>query len=283
VEAEDRRPQLQATKTKKGRARPLLIAAAVALLAIFAASALYVSRPSGAPAAAVDVFKALVKGIAGSGGRDADRSEMRDLGAALAQATTRLDRIEQQYGARLDKLGEGVDQTVSTRLPAISARLDALEKKAAQPVAPASQVAELAAKLDKLEKRAAVAAQPASEIADLAARLDRLEKRAAVPTAGWAAPLPPPAPKPSTVAARAQPPASSETILPGAPKRWLPDYSVEDVEGGVAVVDSRYGQLQAAPGDFIPGAGRVLRIERRGGGWVVVTSNGVIASAQAPY
>ena len=51
----------------------------------------------------------------------------------------------------------------------------------------------------------------------------------------------------------------------------------------MAVVDSRYGAQQVGPGVFIPGAGRVLRIERRNGDWFVVTSRGVIAGGQGPY
>jgi len=78
--------------------------------------------------------------------------------------------------------------------------------------------------------------------------------------------------------ARAEPSASS----PENPKPLLRDYSVEDVRDGIAVVDGRYGPQQVAPGDFIPGAGRVLRIERRGGDWFVVTSLGVIASGPSP-
>jgi len=62
----------------------------------------------------------------------------------------------------------------------------------------------------------------------------------------------------------------------------LRDYSVENVRDGVAVVDSRYGQQEVALGDSVPGAGRVLRIEKRGGDWFVLTSRGVIASGPAP-
>jgi len=71
--------------------------------------------------------------------------------------------------------------------------------------------------------------------------------------------------------ATAEPSASS----PENPKPLLRDYSVEDVQDGIALVDGRYGPQQVVPGDFIPGAGRVLRIERR---WFDVTSLGVIAS-----
>jgi hypothetical protein len=83
--------------------------------------------------------------------------------------------------------------------------------------------------------------------------------------------------------ARAEPPASNDRAGPDDPKPLLRNYSVEDVRFGIALVGSRHGSQQVAPGDTIPGAGRVLRIERQGGNWVVVTSLGIIASGPAPY
>ena len=207
---------------------------------------------------------------------------MRDLSAALTQVTVRLDQIEHEYGARLDKLSERIDQDFSSRFADIAARLDRLEKKAASPATPASEFADVVARLDKLEKRAAVAAAPASEFADITTRLNKLEKRAAVPAASSAKPLPPATPKQSSLMARAEPSAPNEIARPDNPGPLLRDYSVEDVRDGIAVVDSRYGPQEVAPGDFIPGAGRVLRIEKRGGDWVVLTSRGVIASGPAP-
>ena len=55
-----------------------------------------------------------------------------------------------------------------------------------------------------------------------------------------------------------------------------------DARDDVALVGGRYGEREVRQGDFLPGAGRVERIERRGGGWVVTTSEGVIASAEYP-
>jgi hypothetical protein len=63
----------------------------------------------------------------------------------------------------------------------------------------------------------------------------------------------------------------------------LQNYTIEDVRDGIAVVDSRYGSQQVAPGDFIPGAGRVLRIERRGADWIVLTSLGIISGDPGAY
>ncbi len=208
---------------------------------------------------------------------------MRDLSAALTQVTIRLDQIDHEYGARLDKLSERIDQKSSSRFADIAARLDTLEKKVAVPATPASEFADVVARLDKMEKRVAVAAAPASEFADITTRLDKLEKRAAVPATSSAKPFPPATPKQSTLKTRTEPSASNEIARPDNPRPLLRDYSVEDVQDGIAVVYSRYGPQQVAPGDFIPGAGRVLRIERRGGDWFVLTSLGVITSGPAPY
>ena len=97
-----------------------------------------------------------------------------------------------------------------------------------------------------------------------------------------ASPLPPEAPKRSSNKAKPEPAASNEIAKADSPGPVLRDYGVEDVQGGMALVDGRYGPQQVAPGDLIQGAGRVLRIEKRGGEWVVVTSRGVITSGATP-
>ena len=149
-----------------------MLGAGVAIIAILGASALYGSQPhltfaaaksravSGL-ASAVDVLGSRLEAITGQKAREEERSEMRDLNAALTQVTVRLDQIEHDYGARLDKLGERVDQNSS---------------KAAVPAAPASELANVVARLDKLEKKAAVPAPTASEFADVVAKLNSWKK-----------------------------------------------------------------------------------------------------------
>ena len=213
---------------------------------------------------------------AGASGDDDARAQVGALRATLAEVTARLDRIEHD-----EKLARSGGQNSSSGLADVTARLDALEKKVA-PDAPAENLTDVEAELARLEKNSAGAGAPSTALADLSTRLDKLEKRTAAQTANAtgaasaAKPAPVP-PKRPTVEAREAPPPSAA----GAARR-LPDYAVEGVENGFAVIGSRYGEQQVAPGDFIPGAGRVLRIERRGGDWVVVTSNGVIAGAP-PY
>src|SRR4029077_1708326 len=293
ADAAYRPPPLQAEKAKSRLLKPLLLGTGLVLFAIFGVSAIYgsplnwtfpttKSQPIAGLSSAADVVKADLWAITGQSGRGEDRSAMRDLSATLTQLTVRLDQIEHEYGARLDKLSERVDQDSSSRFADIAARLDNLEKRAALPATPASESADVVARLDKLEKRIAVAAAPASEIAGLTTRLNKLEKRATVAGASSANPLPPAAPKQSSLVARAEPSAPNETARSDNPGLLLGDYTVEDARDGIAVVDSRSGQQEVAPGDFIPGAGRVLRIEKRGSGWVVLASRGVIASGPAP-
>jgi hypothetical protein len=292
AEAAYRRPLPQAKKVRTRRLKPLLLGTGLALIAIFGASAIYgsplnwtfpttTSQAIAGLESAHDVLKADLEAITGQSAREKEQSAMRDMSAALTEVTVRLDRIEHESGARLDKLSERVDQDSSSRLAEIATRLDRLEKRPASSAAPASEFADVLTRLDKLEKRAAVAAAPASEFAELTTRLNRLEKRA-VAAPGSAKPLASASPKPSSLMAGEEPSPSNETARPDNPGPLLRDYSVEDVRDGVAVVDSRYGPQEVARGDYIPGAGRVLRIEKRGVDWVVVTSRGVIASGPAP-
>ena len=186
------RPALpQAEKAKSRRLKPLLLGSGLVLFAIFGVSAIYgsplnwtfpttKSQAIAGLSSAADVVKADLEAIRGQSAREEERPAMRDLSAALTQLTVRLDQIEHEYGARLDKLSERVDQDSSSRLADIAARLDRLEKKAALPATPAPEAADVVARLDKLEKRVAVTAGPASEIAGLTTRLNKLEKRAAV-------------------------------------------------------------------------------------------------------
>ena len=203
ADAAYRRPLPQAEKAKPRRLKPLLLGIGLVLFAIFGVSAIYgsslnwtfpatKSQAIAALSSAADVLKADLEAITGQSVREEERPAIRDS-AALTQLTVRLDQIEHEYGARLDKLSERVDQDSSSRFTDIAARLDRLEKKAALPATPISKFADVVARLDKLEKKVAVTAAPASEIAGLTTRLNKLEKRAAV--AGQVRSIPSPLPR----------------------------------------------------------------------------------------
>jgi tetrahydromethanopterin S-methyltransferase subunit G len=282
-----------AGKRTPWRKRSLLLGSGLLIVATCAAYAIYASPPNWSFAAvesqavarlgsAINAFKAPLEAITRPTEREEERSAIRAVSAALTQLTIRLDQIEHDYGARLDKFGERIDQDSSSRFSEVEARLDKLEQKAAAPTA-AAEFADVAARLDKLEKRVVAAAQPASELTDIATRLDKLEKGATVAAPPSSAkPLVSARQKQSTLMVRAEP-ASIQRARPNSPTPLLQNYSVEDVRDGIAVVDSRFGSQQVAPGDFIPGAGRVLRIERRGDDWIVLTSLGMITADPGAY
>ena len=163
ADAAYRRPPPQAEKAKSRRLKPLLLVTGLVLFATFGVSAIYGSplnwtlpttknQAIAGLSSAADVLKADLEAITGQSAREEERPAMRDLSAALTQLTVRLDQIEHEYGARLDKFSERVDQDSSSRFADIAARLDKLEKKAALPATPASEFADVVARLDKLEK-----------------------------------------------------------------------------------------------------------------------------------
>ena len=326
VEAAYRGPRAPAGTPKRRSLAPALMGTGLVLLLLACAAAFYspriqsmVARYSGPlkPTLALAKSEAsagltsaagALESIAGPSRQEEEqRAAQRDLSAALTQVNIRLDQIEHEYTARLDKLGERIDQDPAYRVPDIvqrldrleqktaasagsgvesadvAARLERLEKKAAAAPAPAVEFAEITARLDKLERRAAIAVAP-SELTAVTTRLDKLEKRLSVASAGSPLPLPQGAPRPGTLIARADAAPPNDIPKPiENPKPLLRGFNLEDVRDGVAIIDTREGPQQVGPGDLLPGAGRVLRIERRNGEWFVVTSLGVIASDPGAY
>jgi hypothetical protein len=145
-------------------------------------------------------------------------------------------------------------------------------------------VTQLAQRLDRLGER--VDRDAGARVAELSARIDKLEKKVVVAQA----PLPPPPAAPPL----ASPGKPFPPVKPGAEvsmettgsiqrsRSVLQGYIVLDAQDDVALVGGRYGEREVRPGDFLPGAGRVLRIERQDHGWIVLTSQGLIAAAGPP-
>jgi hypothetical protein len=117
---------------------------------------------------------------------------------------------------------------------------------------------------------------------ELTSRVDKLEKK-----------IVPPLPIPSQPVPAAQP-AVPVQVKSGAnvsmettasidrPRPLLRGYIVLDARSDVALIGGRYGEQEVRRGDFLPGAGRVERIELKGGRWTVLTSEGLIAPADFP-
>ena len=147
------------------------------------------------------------------------------MGGAVSQLAARVDKLEKEQGARLDKLGDRIDRDAATRLADVSARLDKLEAKATA----ATAAAKPSTKVNVAKANPGVSYEPTGSI-------DR----------------PPPR---------------------------LRNFYLAEIRNGYAMIDGPGGEFVVAPGDFVPGGGRVLRIERRGRDWVVVTTHGQIAAA----
>jgi outer membrane murein-binding lipoprotein Lpp len=160
-----------------------------------------------------------------------------ELSAALAQLSQRVERLDREESARVDKLDERFGHEAG------------------------AQVAELSARIENLEKKVVAAASP------------------------------PPSPPPSPLVQPKQPTlppkfganVSMETT--GSierPRPLLRRYVVLGARDDVALIEGRDGEYAVRPGDILPGVGRVERIEREGGSWVVLTDQGLIGAAE-PY
>ena len=155
----------------------------------------------------------------------------REVSGALAQLSQRVDKLDHEASAKVDKLTERVDHEATALTTGLSTRIDKLEQKIAAPLPAPSPVAQ--------------------------------------------AKQPPTRPKFDNV-------SMERTSSIERPKPLLRGYVVLDARDDIALVGGRYGEREVRQGDFLPGAGRVERIELGGNGWVVTTSGGLIASADFP-
>ena len=227
----------------------------------------------------------------------AEVAQLRTAGEAPKpdDANRALKRSVEALKAEIDQL-----RTASTASGIqASTRLDRLERD------PAGRVAELANRMDRLEHDAKAdkpaTVEPAREKA-VATSIDK-DPVASIPKpTGSTEPVLPVAPAKAVVASSSKLPATAPAMPVARPaasgsgprseatvvaasaanavavpvKGWV----LRDVYDGLAVVQARGGELrEIGPGEYLPGAGQVRAIERRGRGWVVLTSRGVIASA----
>lgn len=181
---------------------------------------------------------------------------------------------------------ESLEHRVTVALGALKAEVADLraavarEQDAARAAEVAKRLDQLAAHLDKVKAETSGAlAQLAAKIEPLrqetAARLqavvERLEHRGEAASA-----TKPPEP---AAEARAGNGLGEVARQPPVIRGWV----VRDVYDGLALVEGADGPVEVAPGELLPGAGRVKSIERGRKGWIVVTSRGVIDSARGRF
>ncbi len=155
----------------------------------------------------------------------------REVSGALAQLSQRVDKLDHESSAKVDKLSERVDHQATALTTGLSTRIDKLEQKITAPLPAPTPVAQ--------------------------------------------AKQPPTRPKFDNV-------SMDRTSSIERSKPLVRGYVVLDARDDVALIGGRYGEREVRQGDFLPGVGRVERIELGGNGWVVTTSGGLIASADSP-
>ena len=208
--------------------------------------------------------------------------EAQELSKSLTALKTRIDALEvarsQEQTADLKKTLSEIKSVAASAqgaqgaLAQLAQRVDKIDK-------------EQNTRLDKLGEK--VDQTSANRFAEIVARLEKLEKRPMTVALAQPAPAPKPLPvPPAAPAAKPSPiPAVSNDVTGSIerPKPVLRGFTIDDVRGGVAYIESRDGPFTVSAGDTLPGAGKVLRIERRGPNYVVVTSLGLITTPEEPY
>lgn len=171
--------------------------------------------------------------------------ELRVLKKSIDGVRNNLENAKSEMNSSIAKLSGKLDgaQHDPAKLREISDRLEHVEQHVASGTVPSSN--------GQTQQEVAVKSQPA--------------------------PLPPAKPqtvdKPQTVAAKqtAAAPDRPQTV-----SNWV----VRDVYDGIALVEGPHGAIEVIEGETIPGMGTVKSIERRGSGWVVMTSRGQLEYAR---
>jgi hypothetical protein len=187
--------------------------------------------------------------------QDAERIEMlRTTQKMVADMNALKTNVEGLRTALAQQQAANGQRGVEKSVDALKTKIDAVRSENS------SQLAELSTKVDRLQH------DPALQ--QVAERLDRIEKQTSSMPTGSVSPLV----KAATQGRAASAPAVEMPKRPELITSWV----VRDVYNGVALVENARGSIEVALGDTIPGAGTVKSIERRGGGWIVITNRGLV-------
>jgi hypothetical protein len=177
-----------------------------------------------------------------------------------------LDRVAHDLGGKLDQMrasSEAVAQSLSTEIERLRASLEQGQGELASKLA---QIAERVEHLDQLEQQAverSIAAPP-QQVAT-ASPIATVPPATLVGQRATAA-----SPNVTASASEADVRREQPTII----KHWR----VREVLNGTALLQGPTGLLGVTRGQLVPGVGRVESILRKGTGWVVATSRGIITS-----
>ena len=216
--------------------------------------------------------------LGGAEARNVETADQPDVAQLLWQSEASQRQETRQLADEVRALKASLDRVRPTEeAKSLKASVEALKQGLDAAKSDTSgTLAQLAGKLDRADQ---VTAQKLAQIVE---RLDRLERKSESTSLGMNAPQPPARPSAAQPAPQnfGMPPQAKVTEANSQSSQKLPiqGWVLRDVYDGIALVEGRGGYREVAVGEAIPGVGRVEAIERHGRHWVVVTSQGVIAS-----
>jgi hypothetical protein len=207
------------------------------------------------------------------------KAELKALRDQVAQARAGIKVVGDNVGAlkgsfeSANKSSAGQFAKMGETIARLSEGVDRAERLQAEPAARLSKVIET---LERLERRAAGLAGTAETTASVPGQQGRTlgqgpqslqQQQQQLQTQPAA---PPPLPPPQVV-------ADGKASMPPVIDSWV----LLRVQGGVALIEGRYGLAEVEAGDNIRGLGRVQEIKRQQDGrWMVVTARGLILPAR---
>ncbi len=199
--------------------------------------------------------------------------------AEMLRATQKMSEDIRILKSNVEVLRASLAQThaankEASALDALKAHIDAVK------TGTNASIAELSSKVEHMQR------EPAAKLAQVIERLDRIERQTAAPVAAAPAGNAPTAAK-TTVGKPAQTAVvqtkSDDAASEPKGPQLITDWVVRDVYDGIALVENSRGAIEVMPGETIPGAGTVKSIQRRGGGWIVITSRGLVDTARDSF
>jgi hypothetical protein len=210
----------------------------------------------------------------------------RDVAMASTQGReiARLKEELRGVRAQVDALRANPDQARQAQeLRSLRAGLESLkEGLAATRTDAATAIAQVSA-----SQSPKAAERDQQRIEKIAERLDRLERQFADP-APVAAIVPKAEPPKQTALADPHAlPTPADVAAAGQKIEVKPkivqNYVLREVADGVALIEGPDGLREVWPGRGVPGAGKVVSIEKQAGKWVVITSEGLIEFRRDAY
>lgn len=196
-----------------------------------------------------------------------EMTERRELTLAVQKMAGDIRAL--QSSVETLRAGQSQAAKIGAALSSFNGRLDAVKSEAS------AAIAAMAQKLERAQR------EPEAKLSQVIDRLDHLDRKFATPVAAGAPPA----------AAAGFGPKTAQAAYPDRPlgadgdgvrgPHLITNWVVRDVYGGIALLENHRGvTIEVAPGEYVPGAGRVKSIERRGPGWIVITSQGLVDSAR---